>query len=183
MYAEIVILATLRSKPQHGYEIKKRVERILGGAIPINNKVLYPTLRRFEEMGAVERTVERQDGKPDRHIYHLTERGVETLQALLRDFPPSLADSDAEFFVRVAFFGLLEPEARLDILHTREQAIEKHLAHIRVMKVLADDADAGSYPWRVLLFHEKQNRSKLEWVQVLIQEQQELLQEQRAKER
>ena len=51
MYAEIVILAMLRQRPQHGYEIKKGIEQVFGGTVALNNTILYPTLKRFEEMG------------------------------------------------------------------------------------------------------------------------------------
>src|SRR5258708_23386765 len=90
MYADLLILAMLQTGPQHGYEIKKNIERILGGSILMNNKVLYPALKRFEEMGAWQRSVERQRGKPDRHIYHLTQRGTDILQPLLHQFTPGL---------------------------------------------------------------------------------------------
>ena len=53
MYFDILMLRVLADGPQHGYEIKKSVERILGGR-SINNNVLYPALRRFEEQGAIE---------------------------------------------------------------------------------------------------------------------------------
>ena len=52
MYFDILMLRVLADEPQHGYEIKKRVERILGGR-SINNNVLYPALRRFGEQGAI----------------------------------------------------------------------------------------------------------------------------------
>ena len=171
MYAEIVILATLKTRPQHGYEIKKGVERALGGKIPLNNKVLYPALKRFEEMGAVQREVERQEGKPDRHVYQLTERGTEILQALLQDFSPDLLRNDAEFLVRVAFFHMLEPEIRLEILRIRAELVAKHLAHSRDLEALTrQHTPPASYAMRVLLFHEQQQQHELEWIQTLIQE-------------
>jgi DNA-binding PadR family transcriptional regulator len=170
MYAEIVILAMLRTKPQHGYEIKKNLERVFGGAVSLNNKVLYPALRRFEEMGAVQREVVRQEGKPDRHIYQLTDRGTEVLQALVRDFSPDIASSRPEFLVRVAFFDLLEPEARRDILETRADVVAKELAHIQELKLLTRDDGSNLYAWRVLLFHEQQAQYELDWIQALVQE-------------
>jgi len=41
------MLRVLADQERHGYEIKKQVERILGGR-SINNNVLYPALRKFE---------------------------------------------------------------------------------------------------------------------------------------
>jgi DNA-binding PadR family transcriptional regulator len=41
MYSEILILAMLRQGPRHGYEIKKDIDRALGGMVVLNNKTLY----------------------------------------------------------------------------------------------------------------------------------------------
>ena len=71
MYIDLLILAELRSRPYHGYELKRQVEWILGKAL--NSNHLYPALRRFEAMGAIFHEVQRQSGRPDRHVYHLTE--------------------------------------------------------------------------------------------------------------
>jgi DNA-binding PadR family transcriptional regulator len=57
MYSEILILAMLRQGPRHGYEIKKDIDRALGGMVALNNKTLYLALKHFEEMGAVTRQV------------------------------------------------------------------------------------------------------------------------------
>src|SRR5918912_1799431 len=118
-YVDILILQNLVARPAHGYEIKKSVERIMGGAFVVNNNVLYPALRRFEEMGAVEKEVVRQEGKPDRHVYRATELGEEVLGELLREFLPEVTHNDAEFQIRVAFLGLMEAEERQDILGAR----------------------------------------------------------------
>lgn len=169
MYAEILILAILRSKPQHGYEIKKNVDRVLGGSVTMNNKVLYPSLKRFEEMGAVLRAVERQEGKPDRHIYQLTDRGTELLLAMLSDFTPELAGNVAEFLVRVAFFDMLEPEICLQILTNRREAVSRSLAHLQEMGKLTSPGHAPLYAADVLAFQEQQARQELEWLQKLAQ--------------
>lgn len=170
MYAEIIILASLGARPQHGYEIKKTVERALGGSVLLNNKVLYPALKRFEATGAVEREVERQEGRPDRHVYRLTGRGEEVLQGILRNFSPEVLRSDAEFLVRVSFFHLLEPEIRLEILRIRAELVAKDLAHIRELKGLAQKNMPDSYAVRVTLFHEQQQQHELEWIQTLMRE-------------
>ena len=175
MYSDILILATLQSGAQHGYDLKKRIERFLGGSIPMNNNVLYPTLKRFEEMGALRRTIERQEGKPDRHVYHLTERGTEILQDLVREFTPELAGNDAEFYTRLAFFHLMEPEARLEILSMRTERIASKLAYLRDMRTLAKADQAMSFAQRVLQFHERRARAEVAWLRELIQETQSLI--------
>src|SRR6266540_2091694 len=127
MYGEIVILALLRQRPQHGYELKKCIELALGGTVSLNNNVLYPALKHFEQLGAVVRRVVTQEGKPNRHIYHLTDRGIELLHTYLCDFPPEQAANEAEFFTRVAFFDSLKPQDRQEILQKRLSHLDGQL--------------------------------------------------------
>jgi DNA-binding PadR family transcriptional regulator len=168
MYTEILILAILRQKPQHGYDIKKSVERVLGGTISLNNKVLYPALKRFEELGAIRREVEHHEGRPDRHVYYMTERGTEILHALLDEFTAEMARNPAEFLVRVAFFGQIEVERRVEILRLRMEVVAEDVAHLQAMRVLASDGDR--YMLRTIDFQEQRHRSEYEWLQSLLEE-------------
>lgn len=175
MYADILILSALSTRPQHGYEIKKSLEGIFGGFFTLTNSMLYPALRCFEEMGAVQCAVVRQEGKPDRHIYRLTDRGIEVMQDLMRDFPPELAKRDAEFLVRVSFFGLLDPQERLDILKTRRSVLSRRQANIPHMRERLSATPQVPFANRVLMFREQQFQLELDWIDGLIQEQALLL--------
>jgi DNA-binding PadR family transcriptional regulator len=177
MYSEIVILAMLHQGPRHGYEIKKDVERALGGMVPLNNKTLYLTLKRFEEMGAVTRQVIPQEGKPNRHLYQLTERGIELLHAQLRDFEPEQAGADAEFFTRVSFFDLLEPNARVAILTSRQAYLEACLKYLQKLRHMADTQDGPdasglsmSPAQRVLALHLQRIRDEYQWIATWLEE-------------
>ena len=179
MYSEILILAMLRPGPRHGYDIKKDVERALAGTVSLNNKTLYLALKRFEEIGAVTRQVLPQEGKPNRHLYQLTERGIELLQAYLRDFPASQAASEAEFFTRVAFFDYLEVPEREAILTTRLSFLEGCLSYLQSMQHLAEGeecADASgismSPAQRVLAFHTRRIHDEYAWLATWLEEMQ-----------
>jgi len=168
VYIDILILAELSSRPYHGYELKRQVEWILGE--PLNSNHLYPALRRYEEMGAIFHEVERQSGRPDRHVYHLTEQGKDVLQALLRDFSPDLARHESEFQTRVAFFHLLDPGDRLTILLTRREVLEQRLQHRQHALALAREHPHATYVHSVLDLQLRQIQQELEWMATLIQE-------------
>ncbi len=170
MYAEILILALLRQRPQHGYEIKKSVEQAVGGSISLNNKTLYPALKHFEEVGAVVRHVETQVGKPNRHIYALTERGIELLQAYLSDFPPGQAGNEAEFFTRVAFFDYLELPERQAILSTRLAYLQSGLTYLQSLEHFAEATCPTEYARRVLTFQLQRIRNEYDWVAAWLEE-------------
>ncbi len=179
MYAEIVILAMLRQRPQHGYEIKKGIGQVFGGTVALNNTVLYPTLKRFEEAGAVVRQVVQQEGKPNRHLYHLTERGIELLHTSLCDFPPEQAANEAEFFTRVAFFEYLEPQEREAIMKKRLAYLQRCLDYLHTMQQMADSEDCApgtslsmSNAQRVLAFHLQRVRHEYQWAVTWLEEMQ-----------
>src|SRR5260370_31100541 len=118
--------------------MKKGIAQVFVETVALNNAVLYPTLKRFEEAGAVVRQVVQQEGKPNRHIYHLTERGIELLHTSLCDFPPEQAANEAEFFTRVAFFKYLEPQEREAIMKTRLAYLHACLDHLHTIHLLSD---------------------------------------------
>jgi DNA-binding PadR family transcriptional regulator len=179
MYSEILILAMLRQGPRHGYEIKKDIDRALGGMVALNNKTLYLALKHFEEIGAVTQQVIPQEGRPNRHLYELTERGSELLHAYLRDFPAGLASNDAEFFTRVAFFDLLEWPERKAVLTTRLAFLEGCLSYLQQMQHLAEGeecantADLSLSPaQRVLAFHARRIHDEYAWIASWLEEMQ-----------
>ena len=164
MYFDILMLRVLADSERHGYEIKKQVERILGGR-SINNNVLYPALRRFEDQGAIQRVAALADpGRPPRNVYRLTDTGHDLLQSMIRDADPALLADDNEFQTRVAFFADLGADDRMRILGVRRQVIEDHLAHLAALR-----PDTEEFPWglRVMDFTVDRFRQELRWLDEL----------------
>jgi len=158
------MLRVLADSERHGYEIKKQVERILGGR-SINNNVLYPALRRFEDQGAIQRVAALADpGRPPRNVYRLTDTGHDLLQSMIRDADPALLADDNEFQTRVAFFADLGADDRMRILGVRRQVIEDHLAHLAALR-----PDTEEFPWglRVMDFTVDRFRQELRWLDEL----------------
>src|SRR5260370_11762878 len=171
MYSDILILAMRAQGQRHGYEIKKDIDKAVGGLVVLNNKTLYRALRRFEESGTLTRQVISTIGKPDRHVYELTEGGAQVMNGLLADFGPDQARSDPEFFTRVAFFGFLDSQRRGAILHTRLASLREVLVYLRGLQQTAkeDEHYANIVPFRshaerVLAFHTKRIREECDWI-------------------
>jgi DNA-binding PadR family transcriptional regulator len=173
MLADMLILAALLSRPMHGYEIKKSYDRTLGGLVTLHHNQLYPALRRFEAMGAVRREAVEQQGKPDRHIYYLTDHGLSELREMLRDFPPTIARNDMEFRVRFALFGFLEPEDRVKILQTRMQALQSRFQDDgRYQNYLHSPIVDKVQPYveKLNAFNEQRIAAELEWLAQMIEQ-------------
>ena len=77
------VLGILSLGPRSGYDIKKLIERSIAHFWSESFGQIYPILRRLAAEGLVARRRERQAGKPDRHVYTLTPRGLAELQQWL----------------------------------------------------------------------------------------------------
>jgi DNA-binding PadR family transcriptional regulator len=164
MFFDILMLRVLADGARHGYEIKKHVEKIVGGR-SINNNVLYPALRRFEEQGAIERVAAEADpGRPPRNVYRLTDTGHDLLQAMIRDADPVLLADENEFQTRVAFFDDLEIAERKAILRVRREIVESRIVHSLSLR-----PEAAGNPWavRIIDFNLDRMRHSLEWLDTL----------------
>jgi len=158
------MLRVLADQERHGYEIKKQVERILGGR-SINNNVLYPALRKYEDQGVIERVAAVADpGRPPRNVYRLTDTGHDLLQAMIRDTDPAVLGDDNEFQTRVAFFADLDTGERLRILAARREILDARIAH---MESLRPDAQAEPWGLRVMDFGIGRYRNELAWLDEL----------------
>jgi hypothetical protein len=75
--------------------------------------------------------------------------------------PPRVAHNDAEFQLRVAFFGLLEPKERVKILDSRREFLEGLLDHLRAVGPEAED---------IVEFQRSAVEHELAWISGLAEE-------------
>ena len=77
------ILGLLGLAPMSGYDIRKAVSISIGNFWRESYGQIYPMLKQLDAEGLVTKRVEQQPGRPDRHVYALTERGQEELRRWL----------------------------------------------------------------------------------------------------
>lgn len=93
---ELVVLASLRDGPRHGYAIIKELRDRSDGAFDLLEGTLYPGLHRLENAGLIKSRWAAQAGRR-RRVYELTQKGVRALAEL---------ESEWRFFVRTLDFVL-----------------------------------------------------------------------------
>ena len=77
--SKFFILCVLQTRPMHGYEIARTVERTTRGCCSPTEGTIYPVLREFEQGGYVTAHTEVVQGR-QRKIYAITERGRRAFQ-------------------------------------------------------------------------------------------------------
>lgn len=170
MYVDILILSQLMHEQKHGYEIRKGAEKILGYIYKINNNSLYPVLRQFEEMGAIEKHIEVQEGKPNRHVYHITPLGKEILIDLIKDYTPEIASNDYEFYTRVGLFDLIDGQSRRTILKTRQTALTQIHSHLDQIGQRDSLQTQHFFAAQVIDMMKRQRQLEAAWIDEMLQE-------------
>ena len=137
---ELAILGLLHDSPMHGYELRKRLNAVLGAFRALSFGTLYPCLRDLVERGWIAENAAPADvagahqvgtgSRRARIVYKLTAEGKDQLNALLSQSGPSAWEDDT-FNVHFAFFARTEADVRLRILEGRRSRLEERLDAFR----------------------------------------------------
>jgi len=129
---ELAVLGLLHESPMHGYELRKRLNTLLGTFRALSYGSLYPSLRELEARGWIteDASDESAAGRRSKIVYKLTADGKERLQELLAESGPASWE-DETFGVHFAFFGQTDAEVRLRILEGRRSRLEDRLESVR----------------------------------------------------
>jgi DNA-binding PadR family transcriptional regulator len=132
---ELAVLGLLHETPMHGYELRKRLNSVLGAFRAFGYGSLYPGLKELLRQGLIAEEVpavpaKSLAGRRSKIVYRLTTEGKERLQDLLGQAGPAAWEDDG-FGVHFAFFGLTRADIRMRILEGRRSRLEERLDGLR----------------------------------------------------
>jgi DNA-binding PadR family transcriptional regulator len=135
---DLAVLGLLQESPMHGYELRKRLNAVLGAFRALSYGTLYPCLKDLVGRGWIQPSAALAapgDGAGGtsargRIVYELTADGKERLQDLLAEAGPATWE-DESFDVRFAFFARTDAAVRLRILEGRRTRLEERLDNVQ----------------------------------------------------
>jgi DNA-binding PadR family transcriptional regulator len=133
---ELAVLGLLHEAPMHGYELRKRLNLMLGWGRVLSYGSLYPALKKMLRASLIEETTASSTtvSRRPRIVYQLTEQGNAEFERLMCEVGPTAWEDD-NFDIRFAFFGRTDMEIRLRVLEGRRSRLQERLE--RVQKELA----------------------------------------------
>lgn len=116
----------------HGYELRKRLNLMLGWGRLLSYGSLYPTLKRMLRAHLIEETTVRDAGLSRRPkiVYEITEAGQRAFTELMSEVGPTAWEDD-NFDIRFAFFGRTDMEIRLRVLEGRRSRLQERLDRVQ----------------------------------------------------
>jgi DNA-binding PadR family transcriptional regulator len=163
---ELAILGLLKERSMHGYQLSKQLTETLGGFWRVSYGSLYPTLRRLESQGAVERVFAAEEVGRRKNVYRITDKG-ETLFTEVLEEAGHESGEDNRFRVRLAFFKYLKPETRIRLLERRRAYLEERLNTIQASLTKTRER-IDNYTLSLMTHGQDSTRSDIAWLDDLI---------------
>jgi len=116
MSLKYTLLGFLNYGPQTGYDLKKHMDNSTQFFWHAHLGQIYPTLKKMLADGLVQSVDVPQDGKPDKKVYGITEKGSSTFLKWLEDPIIQLTPTKDLGLLHFFFSGVLEKEKILEHL-------------------------------------------------------------------
>ena len=161
-----IILGLLSHESSSGYDLKKKIDRMISMFWDVGYGQLYPTLKTLEDEGHITGTSEKSLKGPDRNIYDITASGRQKLSDWL-------AQAEAKEYIRYEimlklFFGnQLSPAENIKKIEDFKSLHEKDLELIKLYKHNLKEYFYSSpdhlYYYLTVLFGEYIYKAYLDW--------------------
>jgi DNA-binding PadR family transcriptional regulator len=139
---DLVLLAALLRGPAYGYALKKTAGLIFGG--PMQNNVVYPSLKKFMRNGWVQQGTVQGDRGQQRKQYRMTAAGRKYLLEQLGTFGDREAGEEGAFLLRVAFFDVLPKRKREAIVAARKSFLTSRSAQLSKLRQATQPRSFGA---------------------------------------
>jgi DNA-binding PadR family transcriptional regulator len=128
---EMAVLGLLHESPLHGYELRKRLNLLLGWSRLLSYGSLYPALKKMLRAGWItDEVVPTAAVRRTRITYMITPAGRQHFSTQMTESGPAAWEDD-NFDVRFAFFSRTALDVRLTILEGRRSRLQERLDRVR----------------------------------------------------
>lgn len=129
---ELAVLAFLREKSMHPYEMQRLlVERHKDELLALKRGSLYHAINRLVKLELIAPVATARHGRrPERTTYRITAGGREALLKWIEEMISFPTQESSEFMAALSFLVHLTPKAAIPQLKTRMNWLEKNIAEI-----------------------------------------------------
>ncbi|MCS7261406.1 MAG: PadR family transcriptional regulator [Anaerolineae bacterium] len=162
---EYALLGFLNERPMHGYDIYRELHRPDGIGIVwhITRSQLYALLVKLEEQGYISVSLQPQENRPTRRIFHLTETGNAAFTSWVVTPVERPRDIRLEFLVKLYFARREGTEAVFQLVRAQR---------VRCLEWLANYSARAEacritcpFEWLVWQFRIGQVEAQLKWLE------------------
>ena len=174
MSIKYVILGYLSWQPRTGYDVKKIIAESETLPWTASNNQIYKALVELHKDAWVTKEIEDQVGAPNRHVYTITEEGVQALGDWVRSKPEPPQTKKA-FLNQLMWADSLDAGELDELLESYLNAVGEKLFFVRVQADrkpnMPDRTDREKYLWDMINKNWiMQYEEELKWIREIRQE-------------
>ncbi|MDQ2887436.1 MAG: PadR family transcriptional regulator [Chloroflexota bacterium] len=164
--SKYAVMGVLSICPGSGYDIKKFMEYSTSNFWSESYGQIYPILKQLVEEGLAASHAEKQEGKPEKYIYTLTEQGKEELRDWLSE-PVASAVERNELLLKLFFGAHISLEKNKEHVHAFQELqshlLEKYKGIERELLAEVQNDATLSYPLMTVRYGIYRCRALLAW--------------------
>ncbi len=130
---DVVILGLLAHDDLTGYDIKKQIDGAINFFWKGSFGSIYPALSDMEKQGLVKRRKPDNTGGRERIVYHITQKGNDTLKTWLND-EKATNDLKYETLLKMYFGGAEDRRVTIRNIEIFEEQVKGNLEVLRIYK-------------------------------------------------
>jgi DNA-binding PadR family transcriptional regulator len=160
-----VLLGLLTIESMSGYDLGQTIQESIGHFWNESYGQIYPNLKTLAAEGSVISKIEKQRGKPDRHIYSITKKGRERLAKWLA-VPPQPEVPRNEMLLKLFFGSQVSPEIPIGYLNRMMESERAALERFRQIRAaISGNKQHPDTPyWKMAVrFGETEVEAHLRW--------------------
>jgi DNA-binding PadR family transcriptional regulator len=166
------VLGMLSIKPMSGYDIKKMVEQSISYFWNESFGQIYPVLKQLNENGYIDVKQLSQQGKPDKKLYFINNKGEKILKQWLEK-PAEQDYLKSEFLMKIFFAKHVSKEKTIEQINNYKTAALKELGeYSEIEREIKSHIDAGMIEaenWLLTLeMGKKLCQAKIEWCEFAV---------------
>lgn len=167
---DLMILGFLLERPMHGYEINQILSSDeMQSWVNLGRTTTYYSLAKLKKEGLVEEIVERQEDKPEKNVYHVTEKGREEFFNALSQMLASTERLYFDYNVGLFFVNRLVRDKASEALKARLQFLEGWL--IELKESMEEEKQLLPMTWKAVTEHTQVLvQREVEWLGKFIEE-------------
>jgi len=147
MSLQNAILGLLSYQSMTGYDLKKMFDESINNFWAASLSQIYRELCTLENKGYLTSVIEKQNDRPDKRIYDITDSGKEAFKNWITVFPEKLSKEKRDEFSLRIFFGsnvnkedlkiqfvnfIKENQQKLDEIKSLDQVAEKYVSKMEL---------------------------------------------------
>jgi DNA-binding PadR family transcriptional regulator len=138
---KLILMGLLIKADNHGYNLRKMIEKDLSNLINVDNTSIYYTLNKMEKEGLVTYKIVSDTKRPQKNLYSLTDKGRREFRELLLS---NMSDNRRPLLnidISLYFIEMLDKDEAIEKLTDRSRELRKLIFFMKAQQRSAEIGD------------------------------------------